>query len=112
VATRQAGSLAHGEHRQLELALALANSTAPDVARRTMPGMGPEGPSGMVALIAGLKAANTLLLVEHDMEARVPPGRCVSVLVDGRVIATGTARRNSAPMPQVRSAYLGEEETT
>ena len=111
VATRQAGSLAHGEHRQLELALALATRPHLMLLDEPMAGMGPEESERMVALIAGLKGRYTLLLVEHDMEAVFRLADRVSVLVDGRVIATGTADEIRANA-EVRSAYLGEEETT
>ncbi len=109
IAERQAGSLAHGEHRQLELALALATRPQLMLLDEPMAGMGPEESEQMVALIAGLKGRYTLLLVEHDMDAVFRLADRVSVLVDGRVIATGTAREIRANA-EVRIAYLGAEE--
>ena len=109
VATRQAGSLAHGEHRQLELALALATRPQLLLLDEPMAGIGPEESEQMVTLIAGLKGQYTLLLVEHDMDAVFRLADRVSVLLAGRIIATGTAAEVRANN-EVRRAYLGEEE--
>ncbi len=109
VATRPVGSLGHGEHRQLELALALATRPQLLLLDEPMAGIGPEESERMVALIAGLKGRYTLLLVEHDMDAVFRLADRVSVLLAGRVIATGTAAEIRAN-GEVRRAYLGEEE--
>ena len=73
-----------------------------------MAGMGPEESKRMLALIERIRARVTVLLVEHDMDAVFRLAERISVLVNGRVIATGVAdeiRRNE----EVRRAYLGEE---
>lgn len=110
LADRVAGSLAHGEQRQLELALALAARPRLLLLDEPMAGMGPDESARMVALLSALKAQRlTLLLVEHDMDAVFRLADRVSVLVGGRVIATGTPdeiRGNEA----VKLAYLGDEE--
>jgi branched-chain amino acid transport system ATP-binding protein len=108
-ADRVAGSLAHGEQRQLELALALAARPRLLLLDEPMAGMGPDESARMVDLLSALKAQHlTLLLVEHDMDAVFRLADRVSVLVNGRVIATGSPEevRND---PAVRQAYLGDE---
>ncbi|WP_431258348.1 ABC transporter ATP-binding protein [Roseateles chitinivorans] len=109
MADRVAGSLAHGEQRQLEVALALAARPRLLLLDEPMAGMGPDESARMVELLAALKAQHlTLLLVEHDMDAVFRLADRVSVLVSGRVIATGSPEeiRNDAA---VKQAYLGDE---
>jgi branched-chain amino acid transport system ATP-binding protein len=103
-----AGSLAHGEQRQLEVALALATRPRLLLLDEPMAGMGPEESARMVALIAELREHVTLLLIEHDMGAVFKLADRISVLVSGRVIATGTAEQIRASA-EVRRAYLGDE---
>jgi branched-chain amino acid transport system ATP-binding protein len=103
-----AGSLAHGEQRQLEVALALATRPRLLLLDEPMAGMGPEESARMVELIAGLKARATLLLIEHDMDAVFRLADRISVLVSGRVIATGTPAEIRANA-EVRRAYLGDQ---
>jgi branched-chain amino acid transport system ATP-binding protein len=103
-----AGSLAHGEQRQLEVALALATRPRLLLLDEPMAGMGQEESARMVELVAGLKAHVTLLLIEHDMDAVFRLADRISVLVQGRIIATGLpeAIRTNA---EVRRAYLGDQ---
>ncbi len=103
-----AGSLAHGEQRQLEMGLALATTPRLLLLDEPMAGMGPDESARMVELIAALRQHATLLLIEHDMDAVFKLADRISVLVSGRVIASGTpdAIRNNA---EVRRAYLGDE---
>jgi branched-chain amino acid transport system ATP-binding protein len=103
-----AGSLAHGEQRQLEVALALATRPRLLMLDEPMAGMGPEESARMVALIAELREHVTLLLIEHDMDAVFKLADRISVLVSGRVIATGTPAHIRASA-EVRRAYLGDE---
>ena len=74
-----------------------------------MAGLGPEESARMVAMLRELKKEVTILLVEHDMEAVFALADRITVLVYGRVIASGKPEeiRNNA---QVRDAYLGEQE--
>ena len=108
-ASRLAADLAHGEHRQLELALALATKPQLLLLDEPMAGMGPEESQRMVTLIAALKGSHTLLLVEHDMDAVFRLADRISVLVAGRIIATGTGEEIRANA-EVKTAYLGEED--
>ena len=103
-----AGSLSHGEKRALELAMALA--TAPRLLLLDEPtaGMGPEESASMVRLLAGLKGRFSIVLVEHDMDAVFALADRITVMVYGRVIASGTPAAIRAD-PEVRRAYLGEE---
>ncbi len=109
MAERAAQSLSHGEHRQLELALALATRPQLLLLDEPMAGMGLEESARMVALIDRLKPEYTILLVEHDMDAVFRLADRISVMVSGRVIATGAAEEIRAN-DEVRSAYLGEED--
>jgi branched-chain amino acid transport system ATP-binding protein len=108
-AGRRAASLPHAEQRRLEVALALACRPRLLLLDEPLAGMGAEEAQAMIALIARLKKQVTILLVEHDMDAVFRLADVVSVLVAGRVIASGSpqAMRDD---PEVRRAYLGEEE--
>ncbi len=105
-----ASALSHGEHRQLELAMALAGSPRLLLLDEPMAGLGPEESARMVAMLRALKSEMTILLVEHDMEAVFALADRITVLVYGRVIASGVPADIRAN-PQVRDAYLGESET-
>lgn len=105
---RIAGGLAHGEQRQLEVGLALATGARLLLLDEPTAGMGREESRRMVELIARLKGQVTVLLVEHDMDAVFRLADRISVLVSGRVIATG-APGEIRVNPEVRRAYLGDE---
>ena len=103
-----AGSLAHGEQRQLEVGLALATRPKLLLLDEPMAGMGPDESEQMVTLLQGLRTDTTILLVEHDMDAVFRLADRISALVFGKVIACGTPeeiRRH----PEVKKAYLGDE---
>jgi branched-chain amino acid transport system ATP-binding protein len=104
-----AAELAHGEQRQLELAIALATRPRLLLLDEPTAGMGPEESRRMVALLHGLRGRQAVLLVEHDMDAVWALADRISVLVYGRVIATGTPDAIAASA-EVREAYLGEDE--
>ncbi|MDF3836910.1 ABC transporter ATP-binding protein [Cupriavidus basilensis] len=103
-------NMAHGEKRQLELAVALARAPRLLLLDEPMAGMGAEESARMTTLLQGLKRRYTILLVEHDMDAVFALADRITVLVYGKTVFTGTADevRNH---PDVRAAYLGEEET-
>jgi branched-chain amino acid transport system ATP-binding protein len=103
-------SLSHGERRQIEIAMALATKPRMLMLDEPMAGMGPEETTRVVATLRELKQELTILLIEHDMEAVFALADRITVLVYGRVIASGTpdAIRANA---EVREAYLGEQET-
>jgi len=103
-----AGTLAHGEQRQLEVGLALATNARLLLLDEPMAGMGPDESQRMVHLIESLKGSVAVLLVEHDMDAVFRLADRISVLVSGRVIATGTPEQIRANA-EVRRAYLGDE---
>jgi branched-chain amino acid transport system ATP-binding protein len=102
-------SMSHGEHRQLEIAMALATKPRMLLLDEPMAGMGPEESARMVKTLLELKKEYTILLIEHDMEAVFALADRISVLVYGRVIATGLPADIRAN-PEVRQAYLGEQE--
>jgi branched-chain amino acid transport system ATP-binding protein len=102
-------SLSHGEHRQLEIAMALATRPRMLLLDEPMAGMGPEETTRMVALLRELKRDLTILLIEHDMEAVFALADCITVLVYGRIIASGAPEAIRANA-EVREAYLGEQE--
>jgi branched-chain amino acid transport system ATP-binding protein len=104
-----AANLAHGEQRQLEVAMALATAPRLLLLDEPMAGMGTEESQRMIGLLSRLKQQKTMILVEHDMDAVFRLADRISVLVYGRVIATGTPeeiRMNE----EVKKAYLGEED--
>jgi len=103
-----AATLSHGEKRALEIAIALATRPRLLLLDEPMAGMGPQDAAGMVRLLASLKRKMTIVLVEHDMDAVFALADRISVLVDGRVIATGAPAEIRADA-EVRRAYLGEE---
>jgi branched-chain amino acid transport system ATP-binding protein len=100
--------LSHGEQRQLEIAMALATGPRLLLLDEPMAGMGPEESGRMVATLGALKGELTILLIEHDMEAVFALADRITVLVYGRIIASGPPEAIRAD-PQVRQAYLGEE---
>jgi branched-chain amino acid transport system ATP-binding protein len=103
-----AANLAHGEQRQLEVAMALATRPRLLLLDEPVAGMGLEESQRMVQFLAALKGKRTLILVEHDMDAVFTLADRISVLVYGRIIASGTPDEVRAN-PEVRRAYLGEE---
>ncbi len=100
--------LSHGEQRALEVGMALASRPRLVLLDEPMAGMGPDESARMEALIAGMRGSSTVLLIEHDVDAVFRLADRVSVLVSGRIIATGRpqAVRNDRA---VIEAYLGEE---
>jgi branched-chain amino acid transport system ATP-binding protein len=112
--SRRAGvrvdQLSHGEHRQLEIAMALATGPRLLLLDEPMAGMGPEESARMVQMLRALKGGVTILLIEHDMEAVFALADRLTVLVYGRIIASGHPEAIRADAA-VRQAYLGEKES-
>ena len=104
-----AAELSHGERRQLEMAMALALKPRLLLLDEPMAGMGPEGSHSLTRFLDVLRQEVPILLIEHDMEAVFSLADRISVLVYGRVIASGSVDeiRSNA---DVREAYLGEED--
>ncbi len=103
-----AAALSHGEQRQLEIAMTLATSPRVLLLDEPLAGMGAEEAERMVALIRTLAIDHAVLLVEHDMDAVFSVAARLTVMVNGRVLESGTpadVRRSKA----VQEAYLGEE---
>ena len=103
-----AANLSHGEHRQLEVAMALATRPRLLLLDEPMAGMGVDESQRMIELLATLKRRQTMILVEHDMDAVFKLADRIAVLVYGRIIATGLPEEIRANA-EVRRAYLGEE---
>ena len=89
-ANTPAGAMSHGEKRQLELAIALATQPRLLLLDEPLAGAGREETERLVGILRGLKQRYTIVLVEHDMQAVFAMADRISVLVYGRVIATGT----------------------
>ena len=108
-AGERASELSHGEQRQLELAVVLC--TGPEVLLLDEPlaGMGHDESARMIALLRTLAPGHAILLVEHDMDAVFSIADVITVMVNGKVLMTGTPQevRDS---PEVQQAYLGQEE--
>jgi len=103
-----ASTLAHGEQRSLEVGLALATRPKLVLLDEPMAGMGPEESNRMIELIGRIRARLTVLLVEHDMDAVFRLADRISVMVNGRLIATGSPEKIRMN-EEVRKAYLGDE---
>jgi branched-chain amino acid transport system ATP-binding protein len=104
-----AAHLAHGEQRQLEIAMALATHPKLLLLDEPTAGMGAAESHRMTALLRSLKGGYSMLLIEHDMDTVFSLADRVTVLVYGRRLATGSPqdiRHNAA----VRAAYLGQED--
>ncbi|HEV7253037.1 MAG TPA: ABC transporter ATP-binding protein [Mesorhizobium sp.] len=104
----RAAELSHGERRRLEIAAALALRPKIFLLDEPMAGMGPDGAKSLTSFLDGLRAEAPILLVEHDMDAVFALADRISVLVYGRIIATGTVEE-IRKHPEVRRAYLGDE---
>jgi branched-chain amino acid transport system ATP-binding protein len=100
--------LAHGERRQLELAMVLVAEPKLLLLDEPMAGMSHQESGKVVELLQGLKGRYAMLLVEHDMDAVFALADRISVLVYGRIIATGSPADIRAN-EEVRTAYLGDE---
>jgi branched-chain amino acid transport system ATP-binding protein len=103
-----ASEVSHGEHRQLEIAMALATNPKLLLLDEPMAGMGPEESARMVEILRSLRGEKTMLLIEHDMEAVFALADRITVLVYGQVIASGTPEAIRSD-EAVRRAYLGDE---
>jgi len=106
-ADRPAGSLSHGGKRQLEIAMCLATQPQVLLLDEPLAGMGAEETERMLGLLEGLKARHAVLLVEHDMDAVFRVADRITVMVNGRVLASDApvAVRANA---DVQRAYLGD----
>ncbi len=107
LANTVSGALAHGQQRQLELAMALATNPKMLLLDEPMAGMGPEESRRMTDILLPLKDRLGILLVEHDMDVVFALADRITVLVLGKPIATDTPE-NIRANEQVRAAYLGE----
>ena len=107
-AGKVAGDLSYGEQRQLEIGMILATGSELLLLDEPLAGLGHDEAERIVELLRRLAAGHTLVLVEHDMDAVFSIARTITVMVDGRVLETGSAEqiRQSAA---VREAYLGSE---
>ena len=103
------GNLAHGEQRQLEIAMALATKPKLLLLDEPMAGMGAEDSEQMTRFLISLKGKYTMLLIEHDMDAVFRLADRITVIVYGKAIATGTPEEIRVN-DEVRSAYLGDDE--
>jgi branched-chain amino acid transport system ATP-binding protein len=101
-------NLSHGERRQLEIAMALATRPRLLLLDEPMAGMSPDESAQLIQTLRALKGSITILLIEHDMDAVFALADRISVLVYGRIIATGDAAAIRADAA-VRQAYLGEK---
>ncbi len=108
---RIAGTLSHGEQRQLEIALSLATGPTLLLLDEPLAGMGVEESQRMVELIRKLRANHAILLVEHDVDAVFALADRLTVMVEGKILASG-APREIRRNPEVQAAYLGEDEAS
>ena len=104
----RAGDMSHGERRALEIAIALALKPKAFLLDEPMAGMGPENTAKLIEILDDLRAEAPILLVEHDMDAVFALADRISVIVYGRIIASGTPEEIRAN-EEVQGAYLGDE---
>ena len=107
-AGRIAGEMSHGEHRQLEIAIAMAGAPQVLLLDEPMAGMGIEDSDRLTRMLLAMKGSVAMLLVEHDMSAVFALADRISVLVYGQCIATGSPAEIRANA-EVRRAYLGDD---
>ena len=107
--TARARDLSYGEQRQLEIGMMLATSPQLLLLDEPLAGLGHDEALAVVDLLRAVSADQTLILVEHDMDAVFSLAVAVTVMVDGQVLETGTPAQIRASAA-VREAYLGEEE--
>jgi branched-chain amino acid transport system ATP-binding protein len=107
-AAEAALALSHGEQRQLEIAMCLATEPQLLLLDEPLAGMGTEESLKMVDLIRSLGENHAILLVEHDMDAVFQLAKVLTVMVDGKVLASGTPEEVRAN-PSVQAAYLGND---
>ncbi|MCP5235491.1 MAG: ABC transporter ATP-binding protein [Zoogloeaceae bacterium] len=105
---RIAGTLSHGEQRQLEIAMVLATDADVLLLDEPLAGMGSEEATRMVALLDRLRRTRAILLVEHDMDAVFAVADTITVLVNGQLLASGPPAQIRANV-EVQQAYLGDE---
>ena len=103
-----AGTISHGEQRQLEIAMTLATEPRVILLDEPLAGMGTAEAERMVELLLRIKPGHAILLVEHDMDAVFALADRLTVMVNGQVIASGTPPEIRADA-NVQAAYLGEE---
>jgi branched-chain amino acid transport system ATP-binding protein len=103
-----AGELSHGEKRALELAITLAMAPKLLLLDEPMAGTGREETDRLVALLGRLKGRFAMILVEHDMTAVFALADRISVMIYGRILASGTPDAVRSD-PAVATAYLGDE---
>ncbi len=108
LAETRAAELSHGQKRQLEVAVALTLKPKAFLMDEPMAGLGTSGSARLTSFLARLRSEAPILLVEHDMDAVFALADRISVIVYGKIIATGTVKDIRA-MPEVRRAYLGDD---
>jgi branched-chain amino acid transport system ATP-binding protein len=104
-----ADQLSHGQRRQLEIAIALAMNPKLLLLDEPMAGMGRNEAATIIRLLRQLKGRYTIVMIEHDMDAVFSLADRVSVLVGGRLVATGTPVEVRSD-PEVLTAYLGTKQ--
>jgi branched-chain amino acid transport system ATP-binding protein len=107
-AATPAGLMSHGEKRQLELAIALAAKPKLLLLDEPLAGTSHDESHRLIATLQELRRELPIVLIEHDMDAVFALADRVSVLVYGRIIASGSPQ-SVRDNPEVRAAYLGEE---
>jgi branched-chain amino acid transport system ATP-binding protein len=103
-----AGQMSHGEKRQLEIAIALAAQPKLLLLDEPLAGTSHDESQRLINTLQQLRKELPIVLIEHDMDAVFALADRVSVLVYGRIIASGTPQ-SIRDNPDVRAAYLGEE---
>jgi len=104
-----AQEMSHGEQRQLEIGMMLATEPQLLLLDEPLAGMGPEESTDVIRLLKELSKEHTLILIEHDMDAVFAVADVLTVMVNGKVLATGTPEEIRSN-DDVQNAYLGSGE--
>jgi branched-chain amino acid transport system ATP-binding protein len=106
LANEQVGNLAHGQQRQLEIGMSLAGAPRLILFDEPAAGLSPAERRELVALLRGLPAHMSFVIIEHDLDIALRVVEQVTVMHNGRVLRHGTPEQieNDA---QVQAIYMG-----
>ena len=106
IADEMVSNLAHGQQRQLEIAMALAGAPRLILFDEPAAGLSPAERRELVLLLTSLPSHMSFVLIEHDLEIALRVVERVTVMHNGSVIKTGTPSEIENDQ-QVQAIYMG-----
>jgi branched-chain amino acid transport system ATP-binding protein len=106
LAGRPVGETSYGERRRVEIAMALAQSPKVLLLDEPFAGLSIEERRDVLALIADIPRAVTIVMIEHDMDVALEFAERITVLHFGQVVVEGT-RSEVVEHPRTKEIYLG-----